>query len=218
MELLQIEIAALQTAGINLQAIRTATAALAAAEDTKFDKSLDLGNVAAIAQQTFKSKAFKQQMRQDGVDTMSTFEKFCQAVFGKKATWIYKTIKAHTNMCDFPELYAQYRQLAANGEIALDVAVWNKYCATDGEIPAEDGDGEDGEDKTITLMTFAMKSDMFADGKGVSARVTADGELHISGDESKIPYAILSSMRSFAAFFQQTNADGDDYYSEENPF
>ena len=57
-----------------------------------------------------------------------------------------------------------------------------------------DGDDAEVESTSTTLMTFAIKGDMFDDGKGVSMRLTADGQIHISGDEDKIPPMVSRSF------------------------
>lgn len=199
-QLLQIERNALHGIGINVNAIETATNAMLSATADKFSRSIDFGAAAANAIAIYKTRGAKAALRQDGVDSMETIADFVQLLFQSKPSWVYKCVKAAHNLDENPDLFTKFRQDVADGKTTMSIVAWNKYVK-DGGLVDEDEDGDS--DKPATLASFSLSKAGFEDNKGVSARVTADGTLHISGDSDKIPAPILQSLEAMAASLQQ---------------
>jgi len=217
--LMAIEISALQTAGINLTAINRCLFEMETIDHSKFTKSIEFGQLAKATFSIYDSRQYKQIMRQEGVDTLNTKAKFAQKVLGKSATWCYKAIKAMENLLEYNSLFMQFKQDVADGKwdillptpkkLSMDISAWNRYVEHNGQnvgneedVPSAEESAEESADKVETVATFSLAKGMFPDGKGVSMRLTADGELTINGDSDKIPSAILESFQQMQTVLQ----------------
>lgn len=194
-ELLPIEKAALQAIGINLSEIRNAETAVNSAAKSKFDNSIAFGRIAARQLSLFSARGSQAALQRDGIDSMRTVAEFMNKVFSFQPSWVYKAMKAAKNIDENTELYAKYMRHVEAGEIAHDVVAWNKFVKDNGELPAdEEGEGDDSSSSKTTIASFSIAKIAFADEKGVSVRVLADGTLSISGDAEKIPASIMEGL------------------------
>lgn len=165
-------------------------------EKKTFDKQVKLAHKMYHTFAYFKSDECKQQM--DYIGIVMTTEEFHKQVFGYNKSFFYDMIKVGKLREESSETITKYKRectkLESQDDKTAPRSIKNllKYA----KAVETDGDEAEVESTSITLMTFAIKGECFDDGKGVSIRLTADGELHVSGDEDKVPTNVFTAFAS----------------------
>jgi len=163
-------------------------------EKKTFDKQIKLAHKIYKTFEYFKSDECKQQM--DYVGIVMTTEEFHKQIFGYNKSFFYDMVKVGKLREESSEVITKYKRectkLESQDDKTAPRSIKNllKYA----KAIETDGDDAEVESTSTTLMTFAIKGDIFDDGKGVSMRLTADGQIHISGDEDKIPPMVTASF------------------------
>ena len=197
--LLDIEAAVLSTANVDVRRISQLTSEIADAKKSKFDKSVKLSSIVAETFEWFKGDEAKASFSEAGVEW--SIEDFHTKLFGWKKAFFYKMVKAGSKVTNdegnqsvsLKAFKRECKSLEDNGENpSRSIESYLKFCKTS-EANDGEGDGE-VETRSATIMTFSMKGEMFEDGKGVSVRLSADGQLAISGDSDKLPHGVMQSF------------------------
>tara|TARA_R110002012_G_scaffold258867_1_gene439968 strand:- start:2775 stop:3392 length:618 start_codon:yes stop_codon:yes gene_type:complete len=165
-------------------------------EKKTFDKQIKLAHKMYHTFEYFKSDECKQQMDYTGI--VMTTEEFYKGVFGYNKSFFYDMIKVGKMREDSADTITKYKRectkLESQDDKTAPRSIKNllKYA----KAVETDGDEAEVESTSNTLMTFAIKGECFDDEKGISIRLTADGELHVSGDEEKVPTNVFTAFAS----------------------
>ena len=163
-------------------------------EKKTFDKQIKLAHKIYKTFEYFKSAECKQQM--DYIGVVMTTEEFHKQIFGYNKSFFYDMVKVGKLRDESNDTITKYKRECTKLENQNDKTASRsiKNLLKYAKAVETDGDDAEVESTSTTLMTFAIKGECFDDGKGVSMRLTADGQIHISGDEDKIPPMVTRSF------------------------
>jgi len=168
-------------------------------EKKTFDKQIKLAEKIYHTFEYFKSPECKQAMDYSGI--VMTTEEFHKNVFGYNKSFFYDMVKVGKLRTESADTITKYKRECTQLESQDDKTASRSIKGLLKFVKAVETDGEDAEveSATATIMTFAMKGEMFADEKGVSIRLLADGKIAISGDADKIPHSVKVAFDNLSA-------------------
>ena len=164
------------TSEINFASIFTAQANADNAQKAKFDKSIKLAEMVAKASAWFDKAETKAQLQDNGIE-WDNKETFFQRVFGWQKSFAYKMVKAGNLKIDQGEIVTAFKRHCTAQENAGEGS--NRSIA--GLLKFAKGDTETAS-RPKALATFSIAKDGLNGDKGVSIRITPEGEIEMSGE------------------------------------
>ncbi len=178
--LLQIEqdflTSSVVTSEINFASIFTAQANADNAQKAKFDKSIKLAEMVAKASAWFDKAETKAMLESNGIE-WDNKETFFNRVFGWQKSFAYKMVKAGNLKIDQGEVVTAFKRHCTAQENAGEGS--NRSIA--GLLKFAKGDTETAS-RPKALATFSIAKGGINGDKGVSIRLTMDGEIEVSGE------------------------------------
>ena len=167
---------------VNFATIENLITEVADAKKSKFDKSLKLAKLVHESVVWFNEDRTKTQLEEEGIE-WSNVEVFFNRVFGWQKSFGYKMAKAGKLQFTEPSVVTKFKRKCTtaenNGEdVRRSIEALLKFAKNE-----ENGtEGENEVSRGKALATFSIAKDGLNGDKGVSARLTRDGQVSISGE------------------------------------
>ena len=183
--------------GLNLAEIKTAQRQLTNAQKKKFTQTISLSKLVVSAVDWLNSEEGKAVMSEEGLNWNT--EQFGAKVFGWQKSFTYKMIKAGKLEDEVVDTFEQKcKEAEAEGkspnrslEGLLKFAKASNETEASGESDGEESGEAEGEAEVEvripTILTFTYKS---PNGKNISVRIDAEGNLTTTNDTSEIIEAV----------------------------
>lgn len=183
--------------GLNLAEIKTAQRQLTNAQKKKFTQTLSLSKLVVNAVEWLNSEEGKAVMSEEGLNWNT--EQFGAKVFGWQKSFTYKMIKAGKLEDEVVETFeTKCKEAEAEGKSpnrSLEGLLKFAKASTEAEASGESDGEEIGEAegeaevevRIPTILTFTYKS---PNGKNVSVRIDAEGNLTTTNEASEIKEAV----------------------------
>jgi hypothetical protein len=177
--------------GLNLAEIKTAQRQLTNAQKKKFTQTISLSKLVVSAVDWLNSEEGKAVMNEEGLNWNT--EQFGAKVFGWQKSFTYKMIKAGKLEDEVVDTFEQKcKEAEAEGKSpnrSLEGLL--KFAKASGESDGEESGEAEGEAEVEvripTILTFTYKS---PNGKNVSVRIDAEGNLTTTNETSEIIEAV----------------------------
>ncbi len=164
------------TSEINFASIFTAQANADNAQKAKFDKSIKLAEMVAKASAWFDKAETKAHLESNGIE-WDNKETFFNRVFGWQKSFAYKMVKAGKLKLEQGEVVTAFKRHCTAQENAGEGS--NRSIA--GLLKFAKGDTETAS-RPKALATFSIAKEGLNGDKGVSIRLTPEGEIEMSGE------------------------------------